>query len=136
MKKINSQLKTHPFTQGVVHHQKTVFLIIGVVLISIAQISLKLGSDPESVHLNYLETIAINFSLMFIVFGLCLYAFSSILWLYILKQLPLSLAYPTMGTSYILVVLASNYFFTEPLTFYKIIGVFFILSGVKVLYSK
>lgn len=69
-----------------------------------------------------------------IVLGLSLYGFSTIIWLFILKRLPLSIAYPTLSLSYAIILLISVVFLGEAFTLNKAIGITAITVGVAFLY--
>lgn len=60
--------------------------------------------------------------------GLCFGA-GSILWMYIIKHYPLSMAYPMVSLSYVMGMLAAIVFFHEQVPLERWIGVFLILSG-------
>jgi undecaprenyl phosphate-alpha-L-ara4N flippase subunit ArnF len=61
--------------------------------------------------------------------GLC-YIASFVIWLHVLKILPLSIAYPAASISYIGVIIASAVFLGEPVNLFKIIGAALIITGV------
>jgi drug/metabolite transporter (DMT)-like permease len=63
-------------------------------------------------------------------FGISLYALSAIFWLFVLQKFPLSVAYPALSVTYIVVLVLSYFIFKEPLTSYKIAGVVLIIVGV------
>ncbi|MBB6446025.1 EamA family transporter [Bacillus benzoevorans] len=65
--------------------------------------------------------------------GLVLYAFATVLWLYILSRVSLSLAYPLQSLAYIITVFASYFIFKEPITAYKIAGCLLILAGISLI---
>ncbi len=54
---------------------------------------------------------------------------SSILWMYILKHYPLSVAYPMISLSYVFGLLAAILFFHESVSAMKWLGVSFIIIG-------
>jgi len=62
--------------------------------------------------------------------GFFIYGMSSIVWLFVLQKLPLSVAYPSLALTYVIVVMASFVLFKEPLTVDKIVGVLLISIGV------
>ena len=62
--------------------------------------------------------------------GFFFYGVSAILWLFVLKSFPLSVAYPSLSLTYVFVVFLSSVFFGENITITKIIGVVLIFSGV------
>jgi len=65
--------------------------------------------------------------------GLAFYGIATILFLYVLKSAPLSLAYPIIATSYIWVSLLAWAFLGEPFPIYKWLGVFLIIAGITVI---
>ncbi|WP_240254068.1 hypothetical protein [Fredinandcohnia quinoae] len=69
----------------------------------------------------------------YILGGLFLYGVATIIWLFILTRVPLSVAYPVQSMGYILAVFGAYFIFHEPLTFPKIAGVLFIMLGVSII---
>lgn len=65
--------------------------------------------------------------------GLALYGLATILFVYVLKSTPLSIAYPIIATSYIWVALLAWAFLGEPFLAYKWLGVFLIVAGIVVI---
>jgi len=66
---------------------------------------------------------------MLLIGGSC-YIAGFVFWLNVLKILPLSIAYPSSSIAYVGVILASAIFLSEPITFFKIIGISLICLGV------
>jgi len=60
--------------------------------------------------------------------GLC-YGAGSILWFYIIKHFPFSMAYPMVSLSYVFGMIAAIIFFHEPVTLTKWLGVLLIMAG-------
>ena len=58
--------------------------------------------------------------------------FASLLWLGALRQMDLSVAYPFMSLSFVLVLFASAIFLGEALTFSKMLGVLIIMIGLVI----
>jgi len=69
----------------------------------------------------------------FIFTGLVLYGVATILWLFILTRVPLSIAYPLQSITYVLAIIGSYFVFGEPITWSKVVGVLFILIGVSII---
>jgi multidrug transporter EmrE-like cation transporter len=67
-----------------------------------------------------------------IVLALTLYAFSTILWLWLLQKIPLTIAYPFAALAFLLVPIGAWIFFREPLNLRYLLGVCLILAGVIV----
>jgi multidrug transporter EmrE-like cation transporter len=57
-------------------------------------------------------------------------------WVQALTLIPLSLAYPTAATSYVMIAFLSRYLFDEPLTINRVLGMVLIIGGVALLYRK
>ena len=60
--------------------------------------------------------------------GIC-YAAGTVLWMYILKKFPFSMAYPMISLSYVFGMLAAIFIFHESIPATRWIGVFLIMSG-------
>lgn len=60
--------------------------------------------------------------------GLC-YGAGSILWFYIIKHYPFSMAYPLVSLSYVFGMIAAIVFFHETVEWVKWLGVLFIMLG-------
>lgn len=113
---------------------KYLFLVASMSLAITGQFLLKKGVLASSLTLN-LESILKTVLSPLIFLGLAAYAFSAVIWLFVLQKFPLSVAYPALSLTYIAIVLISLYIFKEPLTTFKIIGVFFIILGVYFLFK-
>lgn len=112
-----------------------IILFINIFLGVAAQYSLKLGVSKLDINFSLLNLPKILFSpLVFL--GFFLYGISSILWIYILKNLPLSIAYPTLSLGYILILFVSWKFLGESIGPMNIVGVFLIVVGVSLLFLK
>lgn len=98
----------------------------------IGQFLLKKGITGQELNFNFLSIIKVFFSLK-VFFGFFLYGISSVFWLFVLKKLPLSVAYPSLSLTYIFVVILSVFVLKEPFSVQKIFGIFFILTGVCLL---
>jgi small multidrug resistance pump len=64
------------------------------------------------------------------IIGLALYAVAAICYMYALRQIPVSVAFPSVSLSYVLVAGAAYWFFDEPLGWSKLAGVALICAGV------
>ncbi|WP_299494571.1 4-amino-4-deoxy-L-arabinose-phosphoundecaprenol flippase subunit ArnF [uncultured Shewanella sp.] len=76
--------------------------------------------------------------ILFIISGLFCYALSMICWIIALKQLPLSVAYPLLSLSYIIVYFAAIQlpWLNETFSAIKFLGVIFILIGLFLMAPK
>ncbi len=97
--------------------------------LALAQVLLKYAlqrMEPFSWTLKFWKSVFWNWQ-----FALCGFfmAVQALLWMYIIKHFPLSLAYPLGSLSYLFTMLAAIYFFHEDVSVVKWIGVFFIMTG-------
>lgn len=67
----------------------------------------------------------------YIITGLTMYGFATVLWLFILTRVPLSVAYPLQSLAYVFAVFGAFFVFNEPLSMMKITGVLMIMIGVS-----
>lgn len=65
-------------------------------------------------------------------FGLFLFAVSALFWLVVLSRVPLSVAYPFVGVSYILIVAFARYFLHEHVPTLRWIGVAVVALGIAI----
>ena len=63
--------------------------------------------------------------------ALLIYALALFLWLEVLSRTPLSIAYPVLAVTYVLVPLISRFAFDEQLVMTQYVGMFLILAGVS-----
>ena len=65
--------------------------------------------------------------------ALVLYGTATLLWIYILKIVPLSQAYPFVALGFIIVPLAAYFIFHEPIGLQYIAGMLLILTGLGII---
>ncbi len=70
-----------------------------------------------------------------VILGLTCYAVSVLTWMYVLSKVQVSIAYPFLSIGYVIVLFGGFFFFREPITVIKCIGIALICAGV-VLISK
>jgi undecaprenyl phosphate-alpha-L-ara4N flippase subunit ArnF len=109
-----------------------------VVLVSIAQLAMRWGMTrlPASEPLATLA--AHGGAVAAVLAGLACYGVSMLTWAVALRRLPLSVAYPLLSLSYVLVYLAAGLIpaFAERLSATRTLGVLLIVCGVTVLMSR
>lgn len=81
---------------------------------------------PFSMSCAFWKSFFLNWQ--FILCGVC-FIVSSLLWFYIVKNFPFSMAYPMISLSYVFGMIAAIVFFNEPVSATKWIGVFTIMLG-------
>jgi multidrug transporter EmrE-like cation transporter len=64
--------------------------------------------------------------------GLVLFGISAIFWLVVLSRVPLSVAYPIVGISYVLIVLFARVFLGEHVPLSRWIGVLVVALGIAI----
>ena len=101
--------------------KKNKFILISLVLIFIIieQVLSKLGSETINQLIN-----------IYIIAIIIIMIFRGLLWLVVLKQINLSLAYPYISFSFVAILIISYFWFGESLTIYKIIGCLLIIIGI------
>jgi undecaprenyl phosphate-alpha-L-ara4N flippase subunit ArnE len=62
--------------------------------------------------------------------ALALYGFGTIVWIYILKSVPLTVAYSFMGLTFCFVPLLAQVFLGEAVTLRYLVGALFIVAGM------
>ena len=101
-------------------------VIFCVTIVALGQILFKLGA--ESITASNDKGVYADFN-AYIIVALIIYALSTVIWIYILRSIPLSIAYPFMSLSFILVPIASYYVFGDPINLKILTGGFFIFIG-------
>lgn len=112
------------------------YIFMTIVLTVYGQIAIKwqvmkAGAMPEAVP----EKISFLFYLLlnpWIISALLAAFLASVFWMAAMTRLQLSHAYPFMGLTFVLVLLASGLFFNEPVTAYKVAGVALIFLGLVI----
>lgn len=103
--------------------------LIQSALLALGQVMLKFGLQrmaPFGWNMTFLKSALINWQ--FACSGVC-FGIGSLLWMYIVKHYPLSLAYPMVSLSYVFGLISAIVFFHEHVDLTKWIGVFLIMTG-------
>lgn len=112
-------------------------LIFNVLLVSVAQLTLKAGSNMIALIDKSQGLFPVIFKMIlnpFLIIGTFFYVLSLVLWIYILTKAKLSFAYPVMSLSYITVMIFSFYFFKEHVNLYQWLGALLIIGGVTLMF--
>lgn len=108
-----------------------IMALLSIFLSSIAQVLLKKGANnTKNFGANLLLEIFKN---KFIFIGLIFYALSALMWIRVLKEMKLSIAYPLVSLGYIFTLLFSFFFLKESIQWNQILGVGVIIVGVIIL---
>ncbi|MEV3731260.1 EamA family transporter [Paenibacillus larvae] len=105
-------------------------ILLNTVLLVSGQFLWKVGLARK---VNSFESIRSIIELMFSPFvlgGLFIYGFATVLWMYILNRVDISIAYPMQSIVYVFAIIGGYYFFHESITPLKILGCLVILIGV------
>ncbi|MGE5537425.1 MAG: EamA family transporter [Gemmatimonas sp.] len=108
-----------------IHH---VALALGILIGVAAQLLLKIGATGEGgivAQLFRIHTIA----------GLGLYAMAAFFYIVALRTIPISVAFPSVALSYVVVALLGNVWFGEPLGMAHLAGIGLIVTGVVLLHA-
>ena len=101
-------------------------LAVVILIGTLAQIGLKQGSNKS-------ETIGSLILEPYILVSLMAYGIAAIFYILAIRQIPLSVAFPSVASSYILVALISHLLWAEPFGKTQILGIGLIISGIYVL---
>lgn len=109
-------------------------ILCGVLLNTGAQLLLKAGMGQIG-HFEFslANALPIGMKVMVnppIVTGLFMYVLSVGVWLLVLSRVQVSFAYPMLSIGYVVNAVAAYYFFGEPLTSMRVLGIFIIIAGV------
>lgn len=106
-----------------------VLSIIQSVLLSSGQVFLKIALERLPAFAWTRQVLwAFLTNWQFAVCGLC-YGGASLLWMYILKNFPFSMAYPMVSLSYVIGMLAAVFIFHEEVPAVRWLGVLLIMTG-------
>ena len=101
-------------------------LIISIILGVIGQISLKAGALQGNSYGNlYFQK--------YTILGLFAYFLAALLYIYSLKSIPVSVAFPSVSISYVAVAYLANVIWGEPFGLKQILALLLITSGIYVL---
>jgi drug/metabolite transporter (DMT)-like permease len=67
--------------------------------------------------------------------GLALYGMAAFFYVVALRAIPVSVAFPSVALSYVLVALLGNLWFGEPLGMAHLAGILLIVAGVAMLHA-
>ena len=110
-------------------------IILSVLCSSVAQIALKKGmiqcdcsfAPQLSNIVPLVSSLVLN---PFIVAGVFLHVMALFTWLYVLKHVDVSYAYPFISMGFVIVLLLSYFLFNEAINLYRIAGVASIIFGI------
>ena len=103
--------------------------ILQSMLLCGGQVLLKLAMQKAGAFAWSLEFVTRNLTnWWWLLCGIC-YGAATLLWMYIIKNFPFSMAYPMISLSYVFGMFAAIIFFHEQVPLTRWIGVFLIMTG-------
>lgn len=99
-----------------------VALGVGILLGVAGQVLLKSGAAGETLLQQFLSPQSIV--------GLGLYFAAALCYMYALRRIPVSVAFPSVALSYVLVALLGYWLFNEPMSMPKVAGIALVCAGV------
>jgi small multidrug resistance pump len=102
-------------------------LAAGIVFGVAGQIALKSGAEAAT-------TIAAQFLHPFTIVGFAIYALAAIFYIIAIKRIPVSLAYPSVALSYVVVAFVAHILWSEPLGLPQFGGIALIAGGILLLH--
>ena len=104
-------------------------LLAAAILFGVAgQLLLKAGAASGGIVEQFLKPVTIA--------GLGFYGCAGILYTLALRGIPVSVAFPSVSASYILVLVAARLWLNEPILPTQMAGVVLIMSGITLLYWR
>jgi small multidrug resistance pump len=103
-------------------------LVAGIVLGVAGQVALKIGAEGT-------RTIALQFLHPATIVGFAIYAAAAILYMIAIKKIPLSLAYPSVSVSYVIVGIIAHVMWQEPFGLPQMAGIVLIGGGIVLLHQ-
>lgn len=104
-------------------------LIAGIVLGVLGQVLLKTGAERSA------DVIA-QFLNPFTIVGFVIYAVAAVFYIVAIKKIPLSLAFPSVSLSYVIVAIIAHLAWGEPLGFPQLAGIALIAGGILLLHQS
>lgn len=113
-----------------------VLALISICLGAVGQFGLKVGSGQLKLDHGVLAAALSYITNINIILSLLCFATSTVMWIFVLRKLELSIAYPMVSLGYIITMTLAFLFLHEPLRLAKIIGALLIVAGVIVINFK
>lgn len=104
-------------------------VLVNVALLVTGQTLWKIGI-PQGTPLHSVGQILLAMLSPWVIAGLALYVIATVIWIYLLSKLPLSLLYPMQSLAYVAAVFVGMLVFHEHVSIWRWIGVAIILVGV------
>jgi len=111
-----------------------IYIFLTIIFTVYGQLILKwrinyFGVLPDNIHEKSMFFLKLVMD-PFIISGFFSAIIASVFWIAAMTKFDVSFAYPFMSAAFIFVLILSVVFFKEPLTWHKIVGLFFIVLGI------
>ncbi|RNF38250.1 EamA family transporter [Planococcus salinus] len=110
-----------------------ILVLCNTLILVSGQFLWKIGMERQADAFSSVFSVVKLFFTPFIFSGLAMYGLATVLWLFILTKVPLSIAYPLQSSAYVIAVVGAFFIFGESITPWKIAGVCFIMLGVSII---
>ncbi len=107
-----------------------ILVVLSVTMTTLGQIFQKLGATRIKDEMSAGKSVVAAAANIHIFLGIGALGLGAFLWLMVLSRIELSLAYPMMSLGYVLVTIASKYFFKEKIPMHRYIGIATIILGI------
>lgn len=111
-------------------NMKLVQVLLSVGGISVGQLFLKLAAinlhNPKAIGI-WVAGYCLN---LYFIVGVGVLGVSTLLWIWVLRTLPLNIAYPFMALAFVIVPLLTYFVLGEPLGWKNFVGAALIIAGV------
>lgn len=113
-------------------------LLSSIVLGAAGQLMFKAASRnlPPLAELGLVRLLLTMFSTPLILAGFACFFISALLWILALRGIPLSVAYPMVALSYVIIFIGSAVLFGEQLSWRHGVGAALIIGGILLITSK
>lgn len=105
-------------------------VVLSVTMTTMGQIFQKLGAIRIKEEMADGKGVIAAAANIHIFLGITTLGLGAFLWLMVLSRMDLSLAYPMMSLGYVLVTVASKYFFKEEIPMHRYLGIAIIILGI------
>lgn len=109
-----------------------VLAVISVILGAVGQFLLKIASNGLQTG-HGLWQLGLSLINLKMISAITCFVTSMLMWIFVLRKMELSIAYPMVSLGYIFVMLLSFYFLQESIGLTKLVGTGMIVAGVIVL---
>jgi drug/metabolite transporter (DMT)-like permease len=107
-------------------------ILANIILLVSGQTLWKIGIERHG-PMRGIGSLLLTMFSPWVIAGIALYVVATVIWIYLLSRLPLSLLYPLQSLAYVAAVLVAIFVFHEHVSVMRWIGVAIILIGVTFL---